>query len=163
MALHPQPANCERSRAWVSMRLDGELSELEAALLGAHLRTCVACQEYEESIRGAVLALRSQPLEQVGHALAVPGRRRVSVRPVALARVAAAAAAVVGLTAVLSIEPANRSTTPRAPLAVKSTAAAAAADSDVEQLRAFRVIQLGGRPPRGSGVGQFGAVLDRHP
>ena len=161
MALNPQPANCERSRAWVSMRLDGELSELEAALLGAHLRSCVACQEYEESVRGAVLALRSQPLEQVDHSVAVPGRRRVVVRPVALARVAAAVAAVVGVTAVLSIEPAKRPITAQAPSVGKVVAAVA--DSDSQQLRALRVIQLGGRPPRGSGIGQFGAVLERRP
>ena len=161
MALNPQPANCERSRAWVSMRLDGELSELEVALLGAHLRTCVACQEYEESVRGAVLALRSQPLEQVGHSVALPGRRRIVVRPIAFARVAAAAAAVVGLTAVLSIEPAKRPATVQVPSVGKVTAADA--DSDLQELRALRVIQLGGRPPRSSGVGQFGAVLEQRP
>ena len=159
MALNLRPANCERSRAWASMRLDGELSEFENALLTAHLRTCGACREYEESAQGAVLALRAQPLEQVGHPVAVPGRRRLVVRPVAVAGAAAAVAAVVGLTTVLSLESATRPATVRTP----STQAVFDVDSDVQQLRALRVIQLGGRPPRGSGVGQFGAVLERQP
>jgi hypothetical protein len=34
-------------------------------------------------------------------------------------------------------------------------------DRDFEQLRALRVMQLGGRPPLGSGVGAFGAVTNR--
>ena len=32
------PGTCDRSREWASLRLDGELSELEQALLDAHLR-----------------------------------------------------------------------------------------------------------------------------
>ena len=161
MALRPRPAICERARAWASLRLDAELSEFEDALLSSHLRSCAGCREYQESVRGAVLALRAQPLEQVDHPVAVPGRGRLAVRPVAVARIAAAVAAVVGLTTVLSIESLNRPSGVRVP----STQAVDAdvVDSDIRQLRALRVIQLGGRPPRGSGVGQFGAVLDRQP
>ena len=33
---------CERARFWASLRLDGELSELEGALLDAHLRAAPA-------------------------------------------------------------------------------------------------------------------------
>ena len=161
MALNPTPATCERSRAWISVRLDEELSELEEALLGAHLRSCAVCSEYEESVRGVVLAVRAQPLEQVEHPVVVAGRRRIGVRPIALARVAAAVAVVAGVTAVLGTESARHPAAGRLPAAV--SAAADEGDLDVRQLRALRVIQLGGRPPRGSGVGQFGAVLDRHP
>jgi hypothetical protein len=34
-------------------------------------------------------------------------------------------------------------------------------DNDLEQLRALRVMQLGGRPRVGPGVGAFGAVTNR--
>jgi hypothetical protein len=43
---------------------------------------------------------------------------------------------------------------PKAPVA-------AADDQDLAQLRALRVLQLGGRPQRGSGVGAFGPVTTR--
>src|SRR5581483_3650779 len=101
MALRPQPRNCERARAWVSLRLDDEISELEDAMLEAHLGRCAACREFEASVRGAVLVLRSQPPEQIGHPVVVSGRRRTGVRPSAVASVAAVVAAVVGVAAVV--------------------------------------------------------------
>jgi hypothetical protein len=36
-------------------------------------------------------------------------------------------------------------------------------DRDSEQIRLFRLVQLGGRPPADSGMGEFGAVLNRRP
>lgn len=157
MALRADSPNCDRARAWASLRLDGEISELEDALLVAHLRGCAACSEYEETIRGAVLTLRAQPLERIEHQVVVAGRRRIPIRPVAAARVAAVVAAVVGVSAVLGTQAANGPTTPSSP----SSPQVAVDDNDLQQLRALRVIQLGGRPPRGSGMGQFGAVLNR--
>jgi predicted anti-sigma-YlaC factor YlaD len=157
MAMHPRPANCERARAWVSLRLDDELSELEEALLAAHLRACAICSSYEESVRGPVVALRARPLEQLEHPIAVLGRRHVLRRQATLARVAATLAVVVGVATVVSTELARQSS--NKPSALVQTSAAP--DYDFAQLRALRVIQLGGRPPRGSGVGQFGAVLSQ--
>jgi predicted anti-sigma-YlaC factor YlaD len=148
------PANCERARAWASLRLDGELSELEQALLAAHVGRCDACREYEESVSTAVLVLRAQPLERVEHPVAVPARRRTLVRPLALARVAAVAAAVVGLTTVLSTQSANSPTS-----SSRSPASVPATGDDAKALRAGRVIQLGGKPPQGSSIGSFGPVL----
>ena len=34
---------CERSREWISLRLDGELSELAEKMLESHLARCAAC------------------------------------------------------------------------------------------------------------------------
>src|SRR6478752_5705015 len=104
MAMRPQPHTCDRARAWVSLRLDDEISELEDALLTAHLKRCEACREFEQSVRGSVLTLRAQPLERIGNPVIVSGRRRLYVRPAAVARVAAVVAAVVGVTAVVSTQ-----------------------------------------------------------
>jgi hypothetical protein len=154
MALRPQPQSCERARAWVSLRLDDEISELENALLEGHLRRCAACREFEASVRGTVLALRARPLDRIDHPVVVSGRRRVTVRPGVVAKVAAVVAAVVGVTTVLSTQAAKRPTGHApAPIPV----AAVADDTDFKQLRALRVLQLGGRPPRGMGLGSFGA------
>jgi predicted anti-sigma-YlaC factor YlaD len=153
-----QPRNCERARAWVSLRLDDEISELEDALLEAHLRRCASCREYEESVRGAVVVLRAQPLEEIDHAVVVAGRRRLHVRVGAVASVAAVAAAVVGVTTVVSTQawktPSTHSPAPL-PAAVTSD------DQDLKQLRTLRVLQLGGRVPPGANVGAVGAIANR--
>ena len=158
MALRLQPPNCERARAWVSLRLDDEISELEEALLDAHLRRCAACREFEASVRGAVVALRAQPLEQIDHPVVVFGRRRLNMRPGAVGSVAAAVAAVVGVTTVLSTQATKRPATPT-PAPVPT--AVVRDDQDIKQMRALRLLQLGGRPPHGSGVGSIGAVTSR--
>jgi predicted anti-sigma-YlaC factor YlaD len=153
MALRPQPHTCDRAREWVSLRLDDEISELEDALLEAHLRRCGACREYEASVRGAVLALRARPLERMDQPIAVSGRRRALLRPGAVASVAAVVAAVVGVTTVLSTQaakgPASHSSNPVPVASVPD-------DQDLKQLRTLRVLQLGGRPPRGTGIGSYG-------
>jgi ferric-dicitrate binding protein FerR (iron transport regulator) len=161
MALRTLPANCERARAWASLRLDGELSEIEDALLSAHVRRCAACREYEEVVCAVVVMLRAQPLEQIRHPMPVPVPRRTIVRPSALARVAAVAAAVVGVTTVLSTHSSNDPTGSFG--SSGNVPVIATADNDIQQLRELRVIQLGGHPPQRSGVGEFGAVLSQRP
>jgi len=45
-ALSPRDGRCERARQWASLRLDGELSELEDALLEQHLEGCSSCSAF---------------------------------------------------------------------------------------------------------------------
>lgn len=153
MALQPRPAMCERARAWASLRLDGELSEFEDALLVAHLRRCSACCEYEESVRGAVLALREAPFEQLEYPIGVPARR-AALRPTTLARAAAVVVGVVGIATVLTAQSGQRfPTTPASRVAPTD-------NSDLVQSRALRVAQLGAQPSA-SQMGVRGAVLQR--
>jgi anti-sigma factor RsiW len=63
---------------WASLRLDGELSELEGALLDAHLGRCADCSAAVAAYGATVTALRSEPL--VPAAVVVPARRG-SLRP----------------------------------------------------------------------------------
>ncbi|MFL5963180.1 MAG: zf-HC2 domain-containing protein [Gaiellaceae bacterium] len=56
---------CERPRFWTSLRLDGELSELEGALLDAHLLRCAGCRAVAESFGASTAALRSASLKRV--------------------------------------------------------------------------------------------------
>ena len=153
MALRPQPHTCDRAREWVSLRLDDEISELEDALLEAHLHRCGACREYEATVRGAVLALRARPLERMNEPIVVAGRRRPMLRPAAVARVAAVVAAVVGVTTVLSTQAAKG---PAAHGSSSIPVASVPDNQDMKQLRKLRVLQLGGRPPRGTGIGSYG-------
>jgi predicted anti-sigma-YlaC factor YlaD len=151
--MRPQPHTCDRAREWVSLRLDDEISELEDALLEAHLRRCGACREYEANVRGAVLSLRTRPLERMDQPIVISGRHRALLRPASVARVAAVVAAVVGVTTVLSTQAA------KGPVSHGSNRVPVASvpdDQDLEQLRTLRVLQLGGRPPRGAGIGSYG-------
>jgi hypothetical protein len=154
MALHPRPAICERARAWASLRLDAELSEFEEALLVAHLGRCSACSEYEESVRGAVLALRDAPLEQLEHPVGVPAKRRAALRPTALTRAAAVVVAAAGIATVLSSQSEQRfPATPASRIAPSD-------NRDLVQGRALRVAQLGAQPSA-TQMGVRGAVLQR--
>jgi predicted anti-sigma-YlaC factor YlaD len=56
---------CDRARFWASLRLDGELSELEGALLDAHLARCAGCRALADGFVASTATLRSAPLEGV--------------------------------------------------------------------------------------------------
>ena len=56
---------CARARFWASLRVDGELSELEGALLDAHLARCADCSGYAAGVTGTTAALRNAPLVAV--------------------------------------------------------------------------------------------------
>lgn len=84
------PSDCARARESASARLDGELAELPAAQLEAHLRSCQECRAYAAGIEVVTRGLRAAALEQPGVAAFVPRRhRRRGLIP------AAAAAAIV--------------------------------------------------------------------
>jgi hypothetical protein len=97
-----RPVACERSRAYVSLRLDLELAELEDRILSAHLAQCSGCRSYESDVVGFTRALRAAPPVPTGRQIAVPRRPRPALtRP--LPHVAAAAAAVLALVGAGSI------------------------------------------------------------
>jgi predicted anti-sigma-YlaC factor YlaD len=88
---------CERARQWSSLRLDGELSELEESLLDRHLASCRSCLAFDGRLRSAAYAIRETPAEAplVPFRIPVHPRPRVTVptgRRLAVAAVAAALA-----------------------------------------------------------------------
>ena len=87
------PTDCARARESASARLDGELAELQAAQLEAHLRSCPDCRAYAAGIEGFTRGLRAAPLEQPVVQVFVPQRRRRT----GLVPAAAAAAIVVAV------------------------------------------------------------------
>jgi anti-sigma factor RsiW len=92
--LHQRSLLCERSRGWVSLSLDGELSEFERALLDAHLGRCAECSVFAADTRAATTLLRAAPLERPLQQISPPAiRRRIGASAL---RVGAAAAVVVG-------------------------------------------------------------------
>ncbi|HVM17743.1 MAG TPA: zf-HC2 domain-containing protein [Gaiellaceae bacterium] len=91
-----RPAACERTRAYVSLRLDGELAELEQRMLDAHLPACSACSAYADDVAAATRAVRATPLAQLRRPLAPRVRRARPVRVHHVAAVAAGVLVVVG-------------------------------------------------------------------
>lgn len=86
------PNECLRARESASRRLDGELSELGVARLGAHLRTCPECRVYAAELEQVTGLLRAAPPELPQARIVLPVRRRAA--RVQIAAVAAAAVAV---------------------------------------------------------------------
>jgi Putative zinc-finger len=110
---------CSRARFWVSLRLDGQLSELEGALLDAHLAGCAACRSFAEVAALATGELRAAPLSTHA-AVPVSGMRRRVARPITVALTAAllAGAAVAGGFVRNVLAPASESAPAPRPVAV---------------------------------------------
>jgi predicted anti-sigma-YlaC factor YlaD len=81
---------CARARFWASLRVDDELSELEGALLDAHLARCADCREFEAAANGSAALLRQAPLEAVTPVL-LPRKTGASRRGALLGSLGAAA------------------------------------------------------------------------
>ena len=123
---------CERARRWASLRADDELSELEGALLDAHLGRCLPCRGFAEGAEEVAAALRSARLELPAPlALALP-HRRPALRAL---QVTAAAALVVGAGVAAALVGVDRHT--GASNAAKPVAIVAAVESP-DALRALR-------------------------
>jgi anti-sigma factor RsiW len=102
-----QSAECERARLWVSVGIDGELSELERASLRSHIGRCAACAEFQKEAAALTRELRAAPRLPVSIAVGVDSgstvvvelsrRRRATVRALQACAAAAAVAVAAGL------------------------------------------------------------------
>ncbi|HWB56211.1 MAG TPA: zf-HC2 domain-containing protein [Gaiellaceae bacterium] len=117
-------AGCEQARAWASLALDGELSELEHELLTAHLDDCMGCAAFARRTWALTHLVRATPLEAPEGRLAVlpvesPRRRRRAAIQVAVAATLAALAAGMGvLVGSLTRAPAEPAPVPAGPVAL---------------------------------------------
>jgi putative zinc finger protein len=98
--MRPRPVSqsrrCDRAREWSSLRLDGELSELEDALLQKHLEGCGDCRGFERELRSTADLLRTAPAEAPVARFEIPAARTRSLLSRRLALAAVAAAALLG-------------------------------------------------------------------
>jgi anti-sigma factor RsiW len=89
---------CDRAREWASLRIDDELSELESALLEAHLKRCPACASFAAGVEAVALQLRAASVERLEQPIVLPLRRTGSrPRAVQLGAAAALVVAAAGL------------------------------------------------------------------
>ena len=102
---------CDRAALWISLELDGEISELERAALAAHLGGCAECSSARAEIAGFTRLMRAAPLEPPrfeGASLALLPARVQRVRRAAVFALAAAMVAsvtVLGLSKPPTAEP----------------------------------------------------------
>ena len=132
MRYAPRPQICDRARTYASLRLDGELSEFERALLASHLESCDACRAFATDVERLTSELRTAPPERLETPLALPGRVRVGLRRLQLGAAAAALVSVVGAGSLLTQLGGNErltiSPTPRAQVVEPSLRALRASD-----------------------------------
>jgi len=103
-------ASCERTRAAAALEVDGVLSQLELAVLDAHVARCPDCHTFRREIAELTSVLREAPAEPFRVQLILPYRRRVRT---VVTRVAAVAATVaVGLVSLSTATDIERSTSP---------------------------------------------------
>jgi anti-sigma factor RsiW len=105
---------CSRAREWISLALDGELSELEDALLQRHLAGCAACAGYFATVRAATGELRAAPPVPAHVEVPLPRSSLGSMRR-ALAPIAAVLAVVAGTLGPTSVAQAPSSQTAKPP------------------------------------------------
>ena len=103
-------ASCERTRAAAALEVDGALSQLELAVLDAHVARCADCHTFRREIAELTAALREAPAEPFRAQLILPYRRRYRT---VVTRVAAVAATVaVGLVSLSTATDVERATSP---------------------------------------------------
>lgn len=105
MTVVPRSVVCDRVRSQISLRLDGELSQLESRMVDAHLVRCPECLAFET---GAVLVteqLRSAPLEPLAQPVVVTRPARTWVARAQLGMAAALALVFFGAASQLAEGP----------------------------------------------------------
>src|SRR3954468_11239865 len=135
----PRAMLCERTREWVALRLDGELSEFESAIMGPHLERCDACRAYADDVAAITAELRAAPLAPLARPVDIESPRRMRL-PLRHFQIAAAAALVVAATGLGSLYGALHTSRPhttaplvRAPMGIAD---------DETLLRKLRVAEL---------------------
>ena len=96
MSAVPRTVVCDRVRAQVSLRLDGELSQLESRMLASHLERCADCRTYDADVTRITAELRAAPLEAMENPIVIRRPRRVSALRLQAGVAAALAVAVLG-------------------------------------------------------------------
>jgi ferric-dicitrate binding protein FerR (iron transport regulator) len=99
---------CDRARHWTSLRLDDELSPLEAKLLDRHLEACDDCRLFAEDVRWATDVLRLTPQERPARRITLPAPARRRATGHRLSAAAAAALAVGALLGALVESPSSQ-------------------------------------------------------
>jgi anti-sigma factor RsiW len=88
---------CDRVRSHISLELDGELSQLERAMVAAHVERCPECRTYEAEVTAFTHVLREAPLERMEAPVVIRRARRFVAARLQMGVAAAIAVAALGV------------------------------------------------------------------
>jgi predicted anti-sigma-YlaC factor YlaD len=86
---------CERARAWISVEIDGELSDFESILLRSHLVRCESCKTFKLDGAAFTRRLREASLETMSRPVTISRRRSVAFMAFRVPGAAALAAVMI--------------------------------------------------------------------
>ena len=104
-------SSCERARVAAAIEVDGALSQLELAVLDAHVLRCADCHTFRREIAELTSVLREAPAEPFRAHLILPYRWRI--RTVATRAAAVAATVAVAVMALSTATDVERSASPK--------------------------------------------------
>ena len=105
---YPQTV-CSRVREQVSLELDGELSQLEQRMLGAHLERCDRCAAYASDVRDVTERIRNAPRAVIRRPVVVRRHRPLTTIRLQVGVAAAFALAALGLGTQLAVSTESQS------------------------------------------------------
>ena len=131
---------CDRTREWVALRLDGELSEFETAIMRSHLDRCAECTAFADDVAAIARELRSTPLDAPERpvVLELPRGLRLSPRRLQLGAAAALVVVAAGVGSLYGALNGSRSPSVPSPLVHAPMGVA----DDAFLLRQLRVAEL---------------------
>jgi predicted anti-sigma-YlaC factor YlaD len=137
---------CDRAREAVSLRLDGELSQLGRAFLDRHLERCASCAQFADDVSAFTEELRDAAGVPLDRPIALPARTRTgyAFRHVG-AWVAAASVAATALLAVFSLPAQRPNGRPAGYGTDAGTSSTVRPNQDLRDLRYLRIRQM--KPP----------------
>ena len=137
---------CARAREWLSLQLDGELSQLEQALLDSHLERCPDCRSYSVATAAHTFELRMSEPEQLTAPIVLPRRATGALRSLQTGVAAAMVVAAAALGSALGVLEHSRSTGQTTLPARVSTIAFEDNANTLRSLRRDSLIQQGHGP-----------------
>jgi predicted anti-sigma-YlaC factor YlaD len=96
---------CDRVRSQISLELDDELSQLERAMVAAHVERCAECRAYQDEVSVFTTALRAAPLERMESPVVLRRPRRGIAARLQVSAAAAVALVALGVAGQIASEP----------------------------------------------------------
>jgi anti-sigma factor RsiW len=103
---------CDRVRSQISLELDDELSQLEHAMVSAHLERCSECRAYRDDVAAFTSAVRATPLERMERPIGLRRPRRVIAARLQVGVAAAFAVVALGVAGQIASEPQSPDSSP---------------------------------------------------
>ena len=145
-----ESTRCDRARSWTSLRLDGELSQLESALLTAHLRGCGSCRAFADEVEASTELLRAMPVLSLTEPVLVRARPRRDRRGVHGVAMGAAVLAASLAATLVGLDQLSRS--PSGPKPTAMVAQASDSDNIFRSLRRQQLIAQSRPMPRNKAI-----------